>query len=106
MKPGEKATYNRKSGVCKISRPENIEHTSAWKNNQIIFNNTPLSEVIATLSRWYNVEFTIADSSVLYYNYTLTSTDQDIKQIFKDLEKITPVQFIEEEGIIRIERKK
>ena len=106
MKPGEKATYNRKSGVCKISRPENIEHTSAWKNNQIIFNNTPLSEVIATLSRWYNVEFTIADSSVLYYNYTLTSTDQDIKQILKDLEKITPIQFFEKDGIIRIERKK
>ena len=106
MKPGEKATYNRKSGVCKISRPENIEHLSAWKKNQIVFNNTPLSEVIATLSRWYNVEFTIADSSVLYYNYTLTSTEQDIKQILKDLEKITPIQFFEKDGIIRIERKK
>lgn len=106
MKPGEKATYNRKSGVFKISRPENIEHLSAWKKNQIVFNNTPLSEVIATLSRWYNVEFTIADSSVLYYNYTLTSTEQDIKQILKDLEKITPIQFFEKDGIIRIERKK
>lgn len=31
MKPGEKATYNRKSGVCKLSRPENIDHLSAWK---------------------------------------------------------------------------
>ena len=106
MKPGEKATYNRKSGVCKISRPENIEHLSAWKKNQIVLNKTPLSEVIATLSRWYNVEFTIADSSVLYYNYTLTSTEQDIKQILKDLEKITPIQFFEKDGIIRIERKK
>ena len=62
--------------------------------------------MIATLSRWYNVEFTIADSSVLYYNYTLTSTEQDIKQILKDLEKITPIQFFEKDGIIRIERKK
>lgn len=106
MKPGEKATYNRKSGVCKISRPENIDHLSAWRKNHIIFTNTPLAEVLATLSRWYNVEFSIADSSVLYYNYTLTSTDQDIRKILKDLEKITPVQFIEEEGIIRINRKK
>ena len=106
MKPGEKATYNRKSGVCKISRPENINRLSAWKKNQIVFDNTPLSEVIATLSRWYNVEFSIADSSVLHYNYTLTSTDQSIEQILKDIEKITPVKFIEKESIISIELKK
>lgn len=106
MKPGEKATYNRKSGVCKISRPENINLLSAWKKNQIVFDNTPLSEVITTLSRWYNVEFSIADSSVLHYNYTLTSTDQSIEQILKDIEKITPVKFIEKESIISIELKK
>lgn len=106
LQPGEKATYNRKTGVCKISRPEDIGHNSAWKKNQIVFNNTPLSEVITTLSRRYNVEFEMQDSSLLYYNYTLTSTDQKLEQILKDLEKITPVQFSEEEGIIKIRRKK
>lgn len=106
MKPGEKATYNRKSGVCKISRPENIEHTSAWKNNQIIFNNTPLSEVITTLSRWYNIEFEVVDTSALYYNYTLISMNQQLEQILNDLEKITPVQFIKEEGLIKVKIKK
>lgn len=106
LQPGEKATYNRKTGVCKISRPEYIEDNSSWKKNQIVFNNTPLAEVIATLSRWYNVEFAITDSSVLIYNYTLTSTDQKLQQILTDLEKITPVQFTDKEGIINIERKK
>lgn len=106
LKPGEKATYNRTTGVCKISRPENIGHNSAWKSNQIIFDNAPLSEVMATLSRWYNIQFEVQDSSVLHYNYTLTSTNQKLDQILKDLEKITPVQFTEEEGIIKIKRKK
>lgn len=106
LKPGEKATYNRKTGVCKISRPENIGHNSAWKSNQIVFDNAPLSEVMTTLSRWYNIEFEVQDSSVLHYNYTLTSTNQKLDQILKDLEKITPVQFTEEEGIIKIRRKK
>lgn len=105
LKPKEKATYNRKTGICKISRSENIEDNSAWKKNQLIFNNTPLSEVIITLSRWYNVEFAIEDSSVLYYNYTLTSKEQNLQQVLKDLEKITPVQFIQEEELIKIRRK-
>ena len=89
LKPGDKATYNRKTGLCKISRPENIEQNSAWKQNQIIFN-----------------KFTVVDSSALYYNYTLTSTNQELQIILKDLEKITPIQFTEEEGIIKIKRKK
>lgn len=105
LKPGEKATYNRTTGVCKISRPEDIEQNSAWKKNRILFNNTPLSEVIATLSRRYDVKFEVTDSAALYYNYTLTSTDQQLEQILKDLEKITPVQFTEEDGIIKIRRK-
>lgn len=106
LKPGEKATYNRKTGVCKISRPENIANSSAWKKNQLIFDNTPLSEVLETLSRRYNVEFAVMDSSTLYYNYTLTSTEQDLRQILKDLEKITPIQFSDKEGVIEITRKK
>lgn len=106
LKPGEKATYNRKTGICKISRPENIENNSAWKKNQIVFSNTPLSEVLETLSRWYNVEFAVMDSSTLYYNYTLTSTEQELWQILNDLEKITPIQFSEKKGIIEIRKKK
>lgn len=106
LKPGEKATYNRQTGVCKISRPDNIENNSAWKKNQLIFSNTSLSDVITTLSRRYNVEFAVMDSSVLHYNYTLISTDQELLQILKDLEKITPIQFIEKEGIMQIRIKK
>lgn len=105
LKPGEKATYNRETGVCKISRPENIEQNSAWKRNQIMFHNTPLPEVITILSRRYDVQFEVTDSAVLHYTYTLTSTNQKLGPILKDLEKITPVQFIEEYGIIKIRRK-
>lgn len=106
LKSGDKATYNKHTGVCKISRPENIKNNSAWKKNQIVFNNTPLLEVITTLSRWYGVEFSIADSTVLYYNYTLTSANQKLNQILKDLEKITPIQFTEKDELIEITRKK
>lgn len=106
LKPGEKATYNRKTGVCKISRPEQIESGSAWKTNRIVFDNTPLAEVVAALSRKFDVEFAVADSSLLHYHYTLTSDDPPLPQILADLEKITPVRFEEEEGVIVIRRKK
>lgn len=106
LKPGEKATYNRKTGLCKISRPEQIEAGSVWKKDRILFDNTPLAEVIATLSRRFDVEFAVADSTLFHYHYTLTTDRPDLPQILADLAKITPVQFEEEKGVILIRRKK
>lgn len=106
LKPGEKATYNRKTGLCKISRPEQIEAGSAWKKDRILFDNTPLAEVIATLSRRFDVKFAVADSTLLHYHYTLMADRPDLPQMLTDLAKITPVRFEEKEGVIVIRRKK
>lgn len=106
LKPGEKATYNRKTGLCKISRPEQIEAGSAWRKDRIVFDNTPLAEVTATLSRRFDVAFVVADSTLLHYHYTLTADRPDLPQILTDLAKITPVRFEKKEGVIFIRRKK
>lgn len=105
LKPGEKAIYNRSSGVCKISKPENVAQSSAWRKNKIIFNNASLSEVTQVLSRWYNIEFSITDSTALYYNYTLTSSKKEIHQVLQELEKIAPVRFTDKDGTIQITMK-
>lgn len=106
LKPGDKAVYNRNAGTCKISRPENVTKNSAWRNNQLVFENTPLAEVIQLLSRWYNIEFSVADSSALYYNYTLTSSKKQINQVLLELEKIAPVRFTDKDGTIQVTMKK
>lgn len=106
LKPGEKAIYNRESGLCKIIRSENITANSAWKNNIIMFNNTSLSEVIKTLSRKYNADFEIADSSAIQYSFTLTSVPKDIWDILYDLEKISPVRFEKRDKIWIIKTRK
>lgn len=98
LKPGDKATYNKLTKKYSIIKPKDITKASAWKNDQIIFENTPLSEVITTLSRGYNINFNITDSTTLKYNYTLTSKKRQIQHILKELEKIAPVQFIEQQN--------
>lgn len=98
LKPGEKATYNKLTRKCSITKTQYITKSSAWKNNLIVFENSSLSEVITTLSRWYNVNFNINDSTSLKYSYTLTSHKKSIQQILQELEKIAPVRFVEQEN--------
>ena len=70
-----------------------MQRLSMWKQNVIVFKDTPLPEVIKILNRWYNVEFKVEDENVLKYVYTLTSDNTLLEKVLMDLEKIAPVKF-------------
>ena len=72
-----------------------MQRLSMWKQNVIVFKDTPLPEVIKILNRWYNVEFKVEDENVLKYVYTLTSDNTLLEKVLMDLEKIAPVKFEE-----------
>ena len=77
-----------------LTLPTNdMQRLSMWKQNVIVFKDTPLPEVIKILNRWYNVEFKVEDENVLKYVYTLTSDNTLLEKVLMDLEKIAPVKF-------------
>lgn len=47
-----------------------VENTIAWKEGYLVFDNEPLSEIIITLSRRYNVNFVYSNKEVLQYRFT------------------------------------
>lgn len=102
LKPGEKAFYNRASGRCEVARSRNVAAYSAWRRNVLVFKDAPLLDVMGTLSRTYNIAFTLVDSTALQYTYTLTTDSASLPAVLKDLEKITPVRFIEQQGQIEV----
>ena len=93
VKPGERLVYNKDNQQCTISKMNDMRRLSMWKQNVIVFKDTPLSEVIKILNRWYNVEFKVEDENVLKYVYTLTSDNTLLEKVLMDLEKIAPVKF-------------
>jgi transmembrane sensor len=53
LQPGEQCTTS--PAVNRITKAD-IEAVIAWKNGLFIFNNTPLREVLAQLTRWYDIK--------------------------------------------------
>lgn len=92
--PGQQALYDKKTGKCSISLLEKSTEASLWVNNILVFQDTPMAEVVKTLSRIYNVEFKIKDPIVYRYTYTLTTEKTTLRNTIKELEKITPVRFL------------
>ncbi len=61
LQPGEQAVW--KEGRIQVQQVNTEEYTS-WKDGWIRFNNKPLSSILQTISRWYNVDINIANQQV------------------------------------------
>ncbi|MDP3451955.1 MAG: FecR family protein [Bacteroidales bacterium] len=65
-----------------------IKLNTGWKDGFLVFEDTPMSEVIKKMERWYGVSFTVSDSSIYSYYFTATFSSESITQIL-ELLKIT-----------------
>ena len=102
LNPQEKLIYDKESGKCTITKVKESKHISVWKNNIISFQDTPFSEVIKTLNRWYDVEFIVEDPAVLNNYLTITCENTNLENILNGLENIAPVKFIHENDRIKV----
>ncbi len=66
LKPGEQY----RSG--KVSQVEDMDRITAWKENNFKFEFTPIREVTAELSRWYDMDIEYHDSVDDGYRFTIT----------------------------------
>lgn len=69
--PGQIARYDNLKGTVKIDEIDTSFYTS-WKNGYIMFNNTPLEEIIKKMERWYNVEFVFGNPQIKTLRYSGT----------------------------------
>lgn len=57
----------------------------AWKDGQLIFEATPISEAIKILERWHGTEFIVKDSTILDFTITARFRSESIIQIMEML---------------------
>lgn len=59
----------------------NVQQNTAWVKGELIFDNTPMPEIVKQLERWYGVHVHIVDPEVLNYRLTATFTTESITRI-------------------------
>ena len=71
----------------------NVEVVTAWKNNELIFDDSPFEEVIRYLERWYGVKITIEEKMKKKHNYTFKIKTETLTELLKLLKVITPLDY-------------
>lgn len=68
------------AGTATVSRVDPATYLS-WTRGALAFNGTPLRDVLPQLTRWYDLDLRLADSSLATRRLTATFRDQSISQV-------------------------
>jgi ferric-dicitrate binding protein FerR (iron transport regulator) len=103
LKPGEMASFSKEKKELAISSVNTNLYTS-WKDGLINIYNLPLSELVIKLEKRYNQKFEV-DEAIKNLPYTFTIKNEDLSNVLKLMEKITPVTAIQDKNVIKLKRK-
>ena len=58
-----------------------IKVNTSWKDGYLVFDNTPIREVIKKMERWYGVDITVADARVMNNTFTASFRSESLQQV-------------------------
>ena len=89
LKPNEQVVYNRKNGTMHKNRVDAMAY-GAWVAGNVDFASQPLSEIIKTLERKYDVSITVASDINLAKRYTMNfKKEESLDRILKVLSMVS-----------------
>jgi transmembrane sensor len=101
LHPGEKAEMNVAKKV--ITTGVNADpNYMAWKTGRIVFDNSSLDQVIATLNKVYNQEFGLGNPQLSACSLTVTFDQQPLGSVIKVIEATLDVEITKVDGAMII----
>ena len=89
-----------KGGAPSTAEVINPDKYLAWLKNQMVFDNATLEDVIKQLSRKFDVEFKVLDSSLLQRHIMATYSNESFSQIIRSLSLSLRFQYKQQGKIV------
>ena len=93
MKPGDHFVFDKTTKKAVVSNKD-IDNYIGWKDNKLIFDETPMLEMKKKLERWYGVDIEIADRTLERYKFTTTFENKSLSQVLELLEMSSPIKIV------------
>lgn len=103
--PSQRATYVKTDDKLIIDKV-NTEKYISWKDGKLIYDETPLREVIKGLERAYNIKFKVKSKELLDYKYKGVFDNLSIIEVIELFELSSPIKCVLKEGYIEIDKQK
>lgn len=79
MEPNHQVKVSRNGSV--LSYEEGLESSIAWKEGKLVFDATPMQEVLEKIEHWYGVEFVVKDEDINNSSFTAEFGSESLMQV-------------------------
>ena len=90
--PGQLGTLANGKSAAVVTRV-NVDASLAWMTGRLAFDETPLSEVLVQLGRWYDAPFRLADPSLASRTLTASFSTESLADVLSALAPVLDVRF-------------
>ncbi|TKG92298.1 DUF4974 domain-containing protein [Puteibacter caeruleilacunae] len=102
LKPTEQVRYTKATNSLDVSIV-NVKDVVSWKTGRFVFRRQPITEIIQTLSRWYDFKYEFEDEKAKEFTFTGNlDRYKHLKEPLKHLESTRKIKFRIEENIVYI----
>lgn len=105
LRPNERYVYTKESGNEILNVEENTKSYESWTYGELIFNDTPMGDIINKLEHFYGVDIIVKDSRIYSYHLTATWSNKSISQIMELLKYSSPIVYEISQDTITINMK-
>lgn len=87
LEKGDKGVFNAESLSLEKQRNKDLNFL-AWKDHHLVFEKTPLANVIADLERYFQIKVNVKSPEIYKLNYTSQFSNPTLSEVLKELELI------------------
>ncbi len=92
LKPSQRAVFDKKKSKFKVDNVDS-KNILAWQEGKLVFDKTPLKQVILDLNRMYNIEFVIESDTLLQYEYTGEFDNLKLEEVLELIKISSPINY-------------
>ncbi len=105
MAPSQRLVFDKAGGTVEIFDDQHAAHSALWRKNTLAFRDAPLQEVIATLERWYDVQFEVRDDAAYKSTFSLQTPQLPLPELLGEMQNISDVRFEIDGTLVRVHMK-
>ncbi len=93
LQPGDRAIYDAVSRIVDYTSRVNVEAISSWTTGKLVFQRTPVPDMLRSLSKRYGVKFIIRDHAVKSYQFTGMIENQSLDRVLEYISTVSRIRF-------------
>ncbi len=103
--PSQRATYVKTNDQLIIDKVD-TQNFISWKDGKLIYDETPLREVIKDLERAYKVSFMVSSQELMDYKYTGVFDNLAIQEVLNLFELSSPIHYTLKDDYVIFDKQK